>query len=85
MGADDRTWLKGATEGERWVWLAGELSTMRENQAEDYARIFRLEKRVATVETRCAGRRWQGKLVWAALVSAMGALAASLLGNFRGQ
>ena len=79
----EREWLKNAQEGERWVWLAGELDHLKQNQAEDFGRLNRHSKRFNAIEQRCAARRWQGKLIWGALMAAVASLVSAIMAAFR--
>jgi len=41
-------------------------------------------QRIEKIERRCAGRRWQGKLLWACLAASVSALASNLWTKLHG-
>lgn len=66
--------IERMTEGEWRIF-----QTVRMDGVEDgidglHRRIDSHAGRLGTIEQRCAGRRWQGRVMWAALLASVGIL-----------
>jgi len=72
------------TSAQRWGWLAGRLDKLDRNSENDFARLNNHEKQLDRIEKRCAGRRWQGKLLWGSLMASTGLFLDRIFNRFGG-
>lgn len=69
----DLQFLRTAPEGERWVWLAGKFSKLREDLANDYGRLNAHDRQLDVIQVRCAGRSWhRAAICWLLGLAAAG-------------
>lgn len=71
------------TEGEWRIFQTVRMDGVEDGIASCHKAISGHEDRMDAVELRCAGRRWQGRVMWAALLASVGLMLERLWAGLR--